>query len=93
MSPARHPCCVVPPRLATCDLSPVRPAAADDRLHVSSDPIRRRHIGPFRAEDVAALVGMAFLGGESLLLLGDRWSDPMRTALRRVRDLILAAGA
>lgn len=48
-------------------------------------------IGPFRAEDVAALVGMAFLGGESLLLLGDRWSDPVRTALRRVGDLIRAA--
>ena len=50
-------------------------------------------IGPFRAEDVAALVGMAFLGGESLLLLGDRWSDPVRTALRRVGDLIRAAEA
>lgn len=48
-------------------------------------------LGPFRAEDVAALVGMAFLGGESLLLLGDRWSDPVRTALRRVGDLIRAA--
>jgi AcrR family transcriptional regulator len=48
-------------------------------------------IGPFTAEDVAALVGMAFLGGESLLLLGDRWSDPVRTALRRVGDLIRTA--
>ena len=28
-------------------------------------------LGPLRAEHVAALVGMAFLGGESLLLLGD----------------------
>jgi len=27
-------------------------------------------IGPFRAEDVAALIGMVFLGGGSLLLLG-----------------------
>lgn len=50
-------------------------------------------IGPFRAEDVAALIGMVFLGGESLLLLGDRWADPVRTALRRVGDLISAAEA
>lgn len=50
-------------------------------------------LGPFRAEDVAVLVGMAFLGGESLLLLGDGWSDPVRTALRRVGDLIRAAEA
>ena len=48
-------------------------------------------LGPFRAADVAALVGMAFLGGESLLLLGDHWSDPVRSALRRVGDLIRAA--
>lgn len=48
-------------------------------------------MGPFDAEDVAMLVGMAFLGGESLLLLGDRWPDPVRSALRRVGDLIRAA--
>jgi AcrR family transcriptional regulator len=50
-------------------------------------------LGPFRAADVAALVGMAFLGGESLLLLGDHWSDQVRTALRRVGDLIRSAEA
>ena len=44
-------------------------------------------LGPFSAEDVALLVGMAFLGGESLLLLGDpRWSTSTRAALRRVGD-------
>lgn len=48
-------------------------------------------LGPFRSEDVAMLVGMAFLGGESLMLLGDRWPDPARAALRRVGDLIRAA--
>lgn len=48
-------------------------------------------LGPFRAADVAALVGMAFLGGESLLLLGDHWSDPVRSALRAVGDLIRSA--
>jgi hypothetical protein len=49
-------------------------------------------LGPFSAEDVAMLVGMAFLGGESLLLLGDpRWSNATRGALRRVGDLIRLA--
>ena len=49
-------------------------------------------LGPFSAEDVAMLVGMAFLGGESLLLLGDpRWSDATRRALRRVGDLVRLA--
>jgi hypothetical protein len=36
------------------------------------------------------LVGMVFLGGETLLLLGDRWPDQVRVALRRVGDLIRA---
>ena len=49
-------------------------------------------LGPFSAEDVALLVGMAFLGGESLLLLDDpRWSNATRAALRRVGDLIRRA--
>lgn len=41
-------------------------------------------LGPFPAEEIAALVGQAFLGGEALLLLGfqrRRW--PIRSALRR----------
>jgi hypothetical protein len=45
---------------------------------------------PLRSEDIAMLVGMAFLGGETLLLLGDRWPDQVRVALRRVGDLIRA---
>lgn len=49
-------------------------------------------LGPFTAKDVATLVGMAFLGGESLLLLDDpHWSKTVRAALRRVGDLIRAA--
>ncbi|MDH2415093.1 TetR/AcrR family transcriptional regulator [Nocardioides sp. CER19] len=49
-------------------------------------------LGPFSAEDVALLVGMAFLGGESVLLLGDdHWSTAVRRALRRVGDLIRLA--
>ncbi|SFB75839.1 transcriptional regulator, TetR family [Nocardioides terrae] len=46
-------------------------------------------LGPFTAEDVALLVGAAFLGGEAVLLLGDPcWSTSVRRALRRVGDLI-----
>jgi AcrR family transcriptional regulator len=48
-------------------------------------------LGPFTAVDAAMLVGMAFLGGETLILLGGRWPDPVRTALRRVGELIRAA--
>lgn len=53
------------------------------------------HLGPFGPlgpRDVATLVGAAFLGGESMLLLdADRWSDPVLRALRRVGDLIRLA--
>ncbi|GGM55024.1 TetR/AcrR family transcriptional regulator [Dactylosporangium sucinum] len=46
-------------------------------------------LGPFTAEDVATLVGAAFLGGEALILLGDPdWSGRVRVALRRFGDLI-----
>ncbi len=46
-------------------------------------------IGPFSASDVAALVGLCFLGGEAVMLLADdRWSAKVRTALRRVTELI-----
>lgn len=47
-------------------------------------------LGPFTAEEVAVLVGDAFLGAEALILLGmdeDR-GLPHRPALRRVGDLI-----
>ncbi|MGE5286873.1 MAG: TetR/AcrR family transcriptional regulator [Micromonosporaceae bacterium] len=47
----------------------------------------RRHpsLGPFTAEELATLVGCAFLGSEELLLLGfDRQLLPIRSALRRV---------
>ena len=48
-------------------------------------------LGPFTAADVAALVGLAFLGGEAMILLGDEaWADRVRAALRRVGDLIRA---
>lgn len=46
-------------------------------------------IGPFPAEELAALVGQAFMGGEAMLLLGfERQEWPVRSALRRVGVLI-----
>ena len=51
----------------------------------------RRHgpLGPFTAEEVATLIGAAFIGSEALLLLGfDRDVLPIRSALRRIGMLI-----
>lgn len=46
-------------------------------------------LGPFSAEDIATLVGMAFIGGEALILLDDpAFSTSARAALRRFGDLI-----
>jgi AcrR family transcriptional regulator len=46
-------------------------------------------LGPFTAEELATLIGNAFLGSEALLLLGfDRKILPIRSALRRVGVLI-----
>lgn len=45
--------------------------------------------GPFPAEEMAALISQAFMGGEAMLLLGfDRKNWPVRSALRRVGVLI-----
>ena len=47
-------------------------------------------LGPFRAEEVAALIGAAFIGSESLILSGvDDSRLPMRAALRRIGELIV----
>lgn len=51
----------------------------------------RRHgsLDPFTPEEVATLVGTAFLGGEALILLGfDGSIVPIRSALRRIGVLI-----
>jgi AcrR family transcriptional regulator len=49
-------------------------------------------LGPFSAREVAALIGMAFMGGESLYLLGgEKKGVPVRQALRRFGDLIRIA--
>ena len=59
-------------------------------FHLLADVIRdaeARHgsLGLLTAEELAALVGCAFLGSEELLLLGfDRQLLPIRSALRRV---------
>jgi AcrR family transcriptional regulator len=50
--------------------------------------------GPFSPEEVGALVSSAFIGAESLYLLGAEGKDvPVRKALRRVGDLIRIAEA
>jgi AcrR family transcriptional regulator len=49
-------------------------------------------LGPFSAEEVAALIGCAFMGAESLYLLGgEKKGVPVRKALRRFGDLIRVA--
>lgn len=46
-------------------------------------------LGPFTAEEVATLIGNAFMGSEALILLGfDRNDLPIRAALRRIGTLI-----
>lgn len=46
-------------------------------------------LGPFSAAELATLVGTAFMGAESMILLGfDRNDLPVRAALRRVGVLI-----
>ena len=46
-------------------------------------------LGPFSADEISALVGQAFLGGEAMLLLGfERGQWPIRSALRRIGLLI-----
>ena len=49
-------------------------------------------VGPFSAQEVAALIGCAFIGAESLHLLGaEKKGVPMRQALRRFGHLIRTA--
>jgi hypothetical protein len=46
-------------------------------------------LGPFSPEEVAVLIGNAFIGAEAFLLLGfDRQELPIRSALRRITDVI-----
>ena len=46
-------------------------------------------LGPFSAAEAAALIATAFIGGESLFLLGlEKKGSPVRQSLRRVGDAI-----
>jgi AcrR family transcriptional regulator len=46
-------------------------------------------LGPFTPDDVGGLIGLAFLGGETMILLGDeRWSARIRGWLRSIGELI-----
>jgi AcrR family transcriptional regulator len=48
-------------------------------------------LGPFTAEELGTLIGNSFIGSEALLLLGfDRQALPIRSALRRVGNLLRA---
>lgn len=63
---------------------------------VMADALRRAEVehgplGPFTAEEVASLIGNAFIGSEAMLLLGfDRQTMPVRSSLRRIGALIRA---
>ena len=51
-------------------------------------------LGPFTPEEAGAFAANAFIGGESLFLLGlEKKGSPVRQALRRVGDLIRVAEA
>jgi hypothetical protein len=46
-------------------------------------------LGPFTPGDLAALIGLSFLGGEAVILLGDEeWGRRVRGSLRSVGELI-----
>jgi AcrR family transcriptional regulator len=53
------------------------------------EAVRRGGLGPFKAEEVAALMGAPFMGAEAAILLGfDEDVLPMRAALRKVGWLL-----
>ncbi len=49
-------------------------------------------LGPFTARTIATLVGLGFMGGESMLLLGDGWADDVFGALQSVGALLKPTG-
>jgi AcrR family transcriptional regulator len=51
-------------------------------------------VGPFTPEEVGAFAANAFIGAESLFLLGmEKKGSPVRQALRRIGDLVRSAEA
>jgi hypothetical protein len=45
-------------------------------------------LGPFTPRSLATLVGLGFMGGESMLLLGEAWTDDVFGALQAVGALL-----
>ncbi|KRE56946.1 TetR/AcrR family transcriptional regulator [Phycicoccus sp. Soil748] len=45
-------------------------------------------LGPFTPRTVATLIGLGFMGGESMLLLEDSWSDDVFAALGSIGDAL-----
>jgi AcrR family transcriptional regulator len=45
-------------------------------------------LGPFTPHTIATLVGLGFMGGESMLLLGEPWADDVFAALHAVGALL-----
>lgn len=50
-------------------------------------------LGPFSPRTIATLVGLGFMGGESMLLLGDEWADDVFGALEAVGSMLKPDGA
>jgi hypothetical protein len=51
--------------------------------------VRFGSLGPFAADDIAGLIGMAFLGGEAVILLGDlEWGQQIKGWLRSIGEPI-----
>lgn len=48
-------------------------------------------LGPFSARDIATLVGLGFMGGESMLLLDRSWAERVIPALRAVATALKSA--
>ncbi len=45
-------------------------------------------LGPFNPRSLATLVGLGFMGGESMMLLGDAWADDVFAALQAVGNML-----
>ena len=45
-------------------------------------------LGPFTPRTIATLIGLGFMGGESMLLLDDSWSDDVFAALGSIGDAL-----
>ena len=65
---------------------------ADRRCRRARPSAKPGGLGPFTPEEVGAFAANAFIGAESLYLLGlEKKGSPVRQVLRRVGDLIRSA--